>query len=311
MEDMQKHWNTLTFTTRPHKATGLILEGQAVEDLQAALDEHLIKTQTMKGNPFAKEFRSRIEDFEEKLTLTQVNLDLWLKLQAVWMYLEPVFKSDDIIKQMPVEGQKFREVDRAWEALMKKVQLNDAALSVIEIKDLGKILKDNNEKVEEVTKGLNDYLESKRALFPRFYFLGADELLSILSETKDPTRVQPHLKKCFEGINELDFDEEKKIHAMISAEGERVQFPKPIDPVACRGAVEEWLLQVEDMMIKSVKEATEKTKQDYNKTPRNEWVRNWQGMCVLCVAMMYWTQNAEEAMKKTGLAGLEQYNRKL
>jgi len=265
----------------------------------------------MKGNPYAKEFREKIENFEEKLARTQVELDLWLKLQVVWMYLEPVFKSDDIIKQMPVEGQKFREVDRAWDQLMKKVQLNDAALAVMEIKDLGKILKDNNEKVEEVTKGLNDYLESKRALFPRFYFLGADELLSILSETKDPTRVQPHLKKCFEGINELYFDEEKKIHAMISAEGEEVRFPKPIDPVACRGAVEEWLLQVEDMMIKSVKDATEKTKQDYNKSPRDEWVRKWQGMCVLCIAMMFWTQNAEEAMNKTGLAGLEQYNRKL
>jgi len=154
----------------------------------------------MKGSPYAKEFRSEIEQFEEKLSRTQVDLDLWLKLQSVWMYLEPVFKSEDIIKQMPVEGQKFREVDRAWENLMKKVQMNEAALAVIEIEGLGKILKDNNEKVEEVTKGLNNYLGSKRAAFPRFYFLGNDELLSILSETKDPTRVQPHLKKCFEGI---------------------------------------------------------------------------------------------------------------
>jgi len=41
---------------------------------------------------------------------------------------------------------------------------------------------------------------------------------------------------------------------MISAEGEKVPFPKPIDPVACRGVVEDWLSQVQDMMIKSVKD---------------------------------------------------------
>lgn len=133
---MKRDWEPIEFLTKDMRST-YILEGENIELIQQTLDDHMIKTQTMKGSPFAKVFIDEIILWEKRLMKLQENLEMWLKVQVVWMYLEPVFSSEDIMKQMPLEGTKFREVDKAWKKLMDKVVNNPAAYTVMEIDELG------------------------------------------------------------------------------------------------------------------------------------------------------------------------------
>lgn len=57
--------------------------------------------------------------------------------------------------------------------------------------------------LEEIQQSLDMYLETKRQIFPRFYFISNDDLLEVLGQGRNPEAVMPHLKKCFDNITLL------------------------------------------------------------------------------------------------------------
>ncbi|KAH3881436.1 hypothetical protein DPMN_005362, partial [Dreissena polymorpha] len=296
MRKMKQDWKNMFFTFVPYKDTKISILA-APDDVQVLLDDHIVKTMTMKGSPFIGPFEEEINQWDSLLHRMKATLDSWLKVQAAWLYLEPIFGSEDIRSQIPVEGQMFVEVDGHWKTIMENAVLNTEALVVVSQDSMLEKLKYSESMLEDIQRGLNLYLEKKRLFFPRFFFLSNDELLEILSETKDPLRVQPHLKKCFEGISQLSFTPDKVITAMESAEKEVVTLSETIIPADAKGLVEIWLSKVEEKMKLSLKEVSLKATDGYGKTSRREWVLQWPGQVVLAASQIHWTAEVTQAIK--------------
>ncbi|CAG9466170.1 unnamed protein product [Pedinophyceae sp. YPF-701] len=305
LDKMEAEWEGQDVRCIPYKDSGTHIIG-GTDDIQTILDDQIVKIQAMNSSPFIKPFAERAKAWEVGLARLQEILDNWLAVQATWLYLEPIFSSEDIVKQMPEEGAKFAQVDETWREMMRVTVEAPNVIAIAGDQERLDSLIHSNALLEEIQKGLAAYLEKKRLFFPRFFFLSNDDMLEILSETKDPTRVQPHLRKCFEGIDRLSFTEDLTITSMVSVEGEQIPFKDVVDTVKARGAVERWLLEVEQAMFDSVHEETAKGLAAYATQERHEWVLQWPGMVVLVVTATYWTEGVHAALADGQLAAYEE-----
>lgn len=307
LRKMMNEWSDVELVVVPYRESGTFVVG-AVDEIQQLLDDQIVKTQSMRGSPYIGPFELETKAWELKLLLLQDILDEWLKVQATWLYLDPIFSSPDISNQMPEEGRQFQQVDVFWRKLMQKVQVAPQVLRLLDIQSLKDQLQQTNATLEIIQKGLNSYLELKRLYFPRFFFLSNDEMLEILSETKDPTRVQPHLKKCFEGVNTLEFSQPNNdIISLRSSEGESLKLNVAISTEKAKGQVEKWLLQVENGMMESIQSTIKASIEAYMTLPRDQWILNWPGQVVLCVSQIFWTLDAENAFRKNSATALSDY----
>ncbi|KAJ3105677.1 Dynein heavy chain 7, axonemal [Phlyctochytrium planicorne] len=306
LQKMYSEWQNVELMTVDYRDTGTQILC-AIDDIQTLLDDHIVKIQTMRGSPFIKAFEEESKSWEEHLLTIQEILDEWLKVQATWLYLEPIFSSEDIMRQMPAEGKRFVSVNKTWKDIMAHTALDKRVLHVTALPGLLGKLKESNSELELIQKGLNQYLEVKRLYFPRFFFLSNDEMLEILSETRDPLRVQPHLKKCFEGVNSLEFDSNLDILGMYSAQKEYVKFCNTVSTADAAGAVEKWLLDVEKTMIASMKDVTQTAFNAYKESPREKWVLEWAGQVVIGVSSVYWTKDVEFVIMEGRQNGLKKY----
>ena len=226
-------------------------------------------------------------------------------MQALWVYLEAVFSGGDIAAQLPQEAKRFSNIDKTWERIMGAARDNSNVINFMVKEDLLKtLLPSLQESLEVCQKSLAGYLEAKRNIFPRFFFVSDAQLLEILGQGSNPHTIQPHLSSLFDNFAKTDFDkvQRNKMLTMVSKEGEVVPFT---EPVIADGNIEDWLNKAKDEMVRSVKDICRSMSREAvavlgtaEKEALAGFINKYPAQVSLLGTQLWWTFECEDALSR-------------
>lgn len=299
LQAVVRDWKDIEMPLAPFKSRGeILIKAGDVVDIVAKLEDSLMIMSSLASNRFNGPFKKDIMLWSKKLFDTSEILERWLQVQSLWMYLEAVFVGGDISRQLPMEAKRFGNIDKAWVKIMYKTRDNPNVIEVCTGDDvIHTTLKFLIEQLELCQKSLTVYLESKRLIFPRFFFISDPVLLEILGQASDPNSIQPHLLSIFDGVASVEFDDKRgdTVVNMASSNGEKIAV---INPVRCIGLVEIWIGKLLESVLDTVRSIMGTLGQQIA-DPKFDYQSQLQSLCgqaqLICIQLV-WTKKAEYAL---------------
>ncbi|VVD05318.1 unnamed protein product [Leptidea sinapis] len=281
LKELEATWAVMEFDYVPHDRTGN-------------------QVQNMMSSKFIGYYEVEVTAWQKKLGMADAVIAIWFEVQRKWQYLESIFVgSDDIRAQLPEDSKRFDMIDKTFKELLKDIGTTPNVVQATNKTGLLDKLEDLMKALNLCEKALNNYLETKRLAYPRFYFVSSADLLDILSNGNNPPAVGRHLSKLYDNLAKLVFDKPGSKHAfeMISKENEEhVPFKAPC--CDCSGKVEIWLNRVTDCMRYTLRDIFEHSVKSYEDKPRDEWVFDWPAQPALVGTQIWWTTETNQAFQK-------------
>eukprot|EP00919_Chromeraceae_sp_WS-2016_P005632 GHVR01013171.1.p1 GENE.GHVR01013171.1~~GHVR01013171.1.p1 ORF type:complete len:2258 (+),score=491.25 GHVR01013171.1:121-6894(+) len=306
LKEIDKRWRDMQIELTPHKDS-FKLSALTTDQIFQCLEENILQLSSFKSSQYWQPFAESVNYWEKSLSGMYDIIQLVSSVQRNWIYLENIFQSPDIRAMLQTETAKFEETNVKFKALVRCISEDRNALRACSKSGMLDQLKWMENSLDTIQKSLEDYLEKKRREFPRFYFISDEDLLEILGQGRNPEEVQKHIKKCFEGINNLELvaplkhsNKNWEATGMIAPDGEKVKFSSKAVVIDTTGPVEKWLSSVERHMKETLRRQLVSCHQSRGAkgVKLDKWIKDFPGQMIITAGQILWTSETEISLRK-------------
>lgn len=258
MQDVKAWMDTTEWTFSMHVSNATKQETPLVSDTKrvlSGLGDTRSLLNSLKDSPFFRPFAEQAQVYEAQFGVLDEAIHLLISVQRRWAYLEGVFATN----ALPSAMNKFNTVNTNLRSMLQVLKSDPKVMTLADsslFPNVAESLTVMNDQLEQCQRALLEFLEEKRSQQPRFYFIGDEALLEMLGNASTPYLFQDHMKKLYQGIARVLFEDDiypvpepsgsgagatkgaaigRKVTpavAMQSALGEVVPFASPVSATA-------------------------------------------------------------------------------
>ncbi|XP_063358685.1 dynein axonemal heavy chain 2 isoform X1 [Cydia amplana] len=305
LKAIREIWKNTTYEMAHHRDE--IYRIKNVEDVMQFLEDHQVQLSSMKSTKYVEPFIKEVDYWEKSLGYVAECIEISLQVQRRYLYLETIFGGEDIRKQLPKEVVIFDNLTADWTDITKNMYAGKNAVEACLFKPAPYVYNKLNgmiENLDGILRSLEKYLETKRQIFPRFYFISNDDLLEILGNSKKPQLIQVHLKKLFDNVVKIRIDKNALglpvAKAMMSEDGECIEWKYNL---VLDGPAEMWLLGLETTMRTVLRDNLILTRLALRKCKyqREQWINDFPGQLGITCSKIMWTSDCTRTLARCEL----------
>eukprot|EP00939_MAST-03C_sp_MAST-3C-sp1_P001116 g1116.t1 len=274
-------WTSVAFAETSYKdVTGATVPLLSVGDDDATLlDNDRMVVDGVLASKFHKHFKEELVRWKNHLALLHAIVQKFDCVLRAWTYLEPFFAgSDEVKKELPIDASRFMKTDKDVKSLMRRASglkiIRKVSMEVGVVKTLDSL--EGNLSV--CRQSLRHFLESKRQVFPNFYFVSESVMLNVLAKGGHPPSILPLISKLFRNVRAIEINKETllsepRYRALrwegVGLGGETVAY----DPqILMFGKVEKYLANLRDSMRSTLKSNVDSSMRRFRKKKHTAWL---------------------------------------
>jgi dynein heavy chain len=309
---IEKNWNSIELDYTNSRSSPDIKVIKPGEEVVEGLDADQLELQTIFGmGKFMEFFKDRVINWQSTLGLMQDTLQVWETVTRGWGGLEPIFLySEDIRSRLPDDTKRFEGIHNEFVEVMKDAVNVSNCRDALTVDGREGGLRSMKERLDLCQKSLNEYLDVKKTIFPRFYFVSAVALLDMLANGTNPPKIMPYLGDCYDALANCKFIDDpetgqkstKTVDLMIAKDKETTPLEAPF---TMEGEVEKYLNQLTEAMQRSLKslmsdacDSAALWDQPGTLLPREKWLFEYNCQNGLTTTQIFWTAETTAALEE-------------